>query len=75
MMLKNVVQMQEERCDVCESSNNSLRLVEGGIVHRFGNGWHDPTEMFWKIVSAALNKYTNGSKLYSPSEIAVTRAT
>ena len=75
MMLKNVVQMQEVRCDVCASFNTSLRFVEGEIVQRFGNGWHDTAEMFGKIVSAALNKHINGSKLYSPSEIAVKRAT
>lgn len=75
MMLKNVMQMQDVRCDVCESSNNSLKFVEGEIVHRFGNGWHVTAEMFGNIVSAALNRYTNGSKLYLPSEIAVKRAT
>lgn len=40
----------------------------------FGIGWHDAAETIGNAASAVINKLTNGSRVYSPSVVAVARA-
>ncbi len=40
----------------------------------FGIGWHDRAETVGNAISSAVNKLTNGSKVYSPSVVAIARA-
>jgi 2-polyprenyl-3-methyl-5-hydroxy-6-metoxy-1,4-benzoquinol methylase len=40
----------------------------------FGIGWHDSAESIGNAASAVINKLTNGSKVYSPSVVAIARA-